>query len=245
MNINKKLALLLALALLVCACGTVSLARGRSLGNQTIVNCKSWVTLRAKPSTSSGSVAQVPLGAVVEAYYYNSQFAECYYRGKHGYILTTYLSNGSSQSASSSSSSYLGKMYVVNCREFVTLRRYASTDAPTVTKVALGQEVDAYYYNGTFTRCFYNGLEGFILSNYLSRAFTGYDYGETYDDSMGTMYIVNCKDWVTLRSRPSTSSGTVARVPLGAAVEAYYYNSEFAECYYKGKHGYILRKYLG
>ena len=75
--------------------------------------------------------------------------------------------NGSSGSASSSSSSYLGKKTIVNCNEFVTLRAYASTSAPTVTKVAKGQKVDAYYYNGTFCRCFYNGLEGYILSKYL------------------------------------------------------------------------------
>ena len=56
--------------------------------------------------------------------------------------------------------------------------------------------------------------------------------------------MVNCNAGVTLRSRPSTSAGTVTRVHLGAYVEAYYYNTEFAECYYLGMHGYILTAYL-
>lgn len=85
----------------------------------------------------------------------------------HGYILSTYLSNGSGGTQPSYSSYYLGKKYIVNCNEFVTLRKYADTQAPTVTKVAKGQQVDAYYYNGTFCKCYYNGLEGYILSQYL------------------------------------------------------------------------------
>lgn len=254
MKIARKV---LALALMVTLLMTVAapaFARGSYLGTLRVVNCRDWVTLRSRPSTSAGTVDRVPLGARVEAYYYNSQFTECYYAGQHGYILSTYLSNGSSQSSSSSSSSYLGKKYIVNCREFVTLRRYASTSAPTVTKVALGQVVDAYYYNGTFCRCFYNGQEGYILSQYLG-SYPDYSYDEddymepqplgyTRGESLGTMRVAHCDSWVTLRRNPSTSASTVTRVPKGAKVSAYYYNSEFAECYYNGQHGYILLRYL-
>lgn len=253
MKIARKI---LALALMVMLLATIAapaFARGTYLGTMRVVNCRNWVTLRSHPSTSAGTVDRVPLGARVEAYYYNGQFTECYYEGQHGYILSTYLSNGSSQSASSSSSSYLGKKYIVNCREFVTLRRYASTSAPTVAKVALGQQVDAYYYNGTFCRCFYNGQEGYILSKYLGShrdyspsapsgpSRSGYSRG----DSMGRMRIVNCESWVTLRRNPSTSAATVTRVPKGNKVDAYWYNSEFAECYYNGMRGFILLRYLG
>lgn len=227
---------------LILALAPVALAKGSYLGSLRVVNCSNWVTLRAKPSTSAASVAKVPLGKYVEAYYYNSQFTECYYQGMHGYILSTYLSDGSSGSQSSSGSNYLGKMTIVNCKEFVTLRKSPSTSAATVTKVAKGQKVDAYYYNGTFCRCYYNGLEGYILSKYLG----DYDsYSESSGDYLGEMTIVNCNDWVTLRSAPSTKASTVTRINWGETVEAYYYNSQFAECYYMGLHGYILRKYLG
>ena len=88
---KKRIALLMALALLIVSIGAGALASGTYLGTMTVVNCDSWVTLRAKPSTSAGTVSRVPKGAKVEAYYYNSQFAECYYLGLHGYILTAYL----------------------------------------------------------------------------------------------------------------------------------------------------------
>ena len=65
-----------------------------------------------------------------------------------------------------------------------------------------------------------------------------------YDNFMGSMRIVNCDSWVTLRSEPSTHASTVTRVPLGEYVQAYKYNDKFMECYYNGMHGYILKNYL-
>lgn len=158
---KRTISLSLVFSLMMCFLVPMAIAEGYYIGNVRVVNCKSWVTLREYPSTNAPSVASVPLGATVEAYYFDTQFTECYYNGMHGYILSTYLSS------SSSKQDYLGKKYIVNCNEFVTLRQYADTQAPTVTKVAKGQQVDAYYYNGTFCRCYYNGLEGFILSQYL------------------------------------------------------------------------------
>lgn len=256
---KKHLSLAIVFFLILCTLIPTASARGNYLGSVQVVNCKSWVTLREYASTSAPTVATVPLGAYVEAYYYNSQFAECYYNGMHGYILSTYLSNGSTGTQSSSSSSYLGKKYIVNCNEFVTLRKYADTKSATVTKVAKGQQVDAYYYNGTFCKCYYNGLEGYILAQYLGDAPYGgtpispnYNQGQPAGansyyvpgEPMGTMRIVNCKDWVSLREYASTSAPRIAIVPLGASVEATWYNYQFAECEYQGVTGYILLSYL-
>ena len=163
----KKIIWMLVIAMVLSLVSTAALAQGSYLGYMQVVNCSSWVTLRSYASTSAGTVARVPLGATVQAYYYNSQFTECYYNGMHGYILSTYLSNGSSGSTSSASSGYLGKMTIVSCNEFVTLRSYASTSAPTVTRVPLGATVEAYYYNGQFAECYYNGMRGYILTRYL------------------------------------------------------------------------------
>ena len=97
-------------------------------------------------------------------------------------------------------------------------------------------------------------MHGYILSEYLTsglyRDYQHYEPGDSkeqntdYDNYMGTMRIVNCDNWVTLRSSPSTKASSVAKVPLGDYVEAYKYDSDFYECYYEGMHGYILKKYL-
>ena len=246
MKMTRRIALLMVLVLLVSTLGVGALARGSYLGTLRVVNCSSWVSLRSYPSTSASRVTTVPLGATVEGYYYNSEYTECYYNGMHGYILSTYLS-GNSGNTVSGYNDYLGKKQVINCNEFVTLRSYPSTSASAVTRVAKGETVDAYYYNGTFTYCYYNGLSGYILSKYLGNSYSSYSYSTpsySYGSYLGLAQVVNCNSWVSLRSYPSTSASRVTTVPLGAWVEAYYYNSEYTECYYNGMHGYILSTYL-
>ena len=149
---------------------------------------------------------------------------------------------------------YLGTMTVVNCKNWVTLREEASPKAHAVTRIPLGGNVDAYAYNGKFAECYYNGMHGYVLLDYLSdgyaRDYQRYEYGDSleqntdYDNSLGYKRVVNCDSWVTLRASASTEAATVARIPRGARVEAYKYNGKFAECYYKGMHGYVLNKYL-
>lgn len=61
----------------------------------------------------------------------------------------------------------------------------------------------------------------------------------------GMMQVVNCEDWVSLRSAPSTQAERLAQVPLGAYVTGEYDPySDFSHCSYGGASGYILNQYL-
>ena len=61
----------------------------------------------------------------------------------------------------------------------------------------------------------------------------------------GMLKIVNCQDWVSLRSAPDSGSERLAQVPLGALVTGEYdYDSDFSYCSYGGVSGYILNQYL-
>ena len=61
----------------------------------------------------------------------------------------------------------------------------------------------------------------------------------------GMLKIVNCQDWVSLRSAPDSGSERLAQVPLGALVTGEYdYDSDFSPCSYEGVSGYILNEYL-
>ena len=60
-----------------------------------------------------------------------------------------------------------------------------------------------------------------------------------------SMCVVNCQEWVSLRSSPSTSSSQLARVPLGAWVTGCESaDNGFIRCEYNGQTGYVLAKYL-
>jgi len=71
-----------------------------------------------------------------------------------------------------------------------------------------------------------------------------YDY-EDYADLIGAMEIVNCQSYASLRSKASTSSTRLARVPLGSIVtNCRYENDRFTYCEFEGVGGYILNDNL-
>ncbi|MBQ8973163.1 MAG: SH3 domain-containing protein [Clostridia bacterium] len=71
-----------------------------------------------------------------------------------------------------------------------------------------------------------------------------------YDTSMldyllGSMEVVNCLSWTSLRAYPDSGSGRLAKVPFGAVVtDCYYYDEKYTYCVYEGIGGYILNNNL-
>ena len=126
------------------------------------------------------------------------------------------------------------------CDEYVTMRAQPSTSAREVTRVPYGAHVTNVHCNSYYDRfyyCCYNGYEGYVLSQYL---LGGQEMADIWD-----AYIVNCRDWVSLRYRPNTSSRQLIKVPRGANVyDAYYVENGFVHCIYKGYEGYILEQYV-
>lgn len=145
---------------------------------------------------------------------------------------------GTGGRVSSQAGEYAGDMYVANCNEWVSLRTKADTSSGRLAKVPLGAKVnDVYFVTDEFASCTYNGTKGYILTQYLSFS--------RVQNSGYSMYVANCDEWVSLRSRPDTSSARLAKVPLGAKVSnIYYVSDEFVSCTYNGRRGYILAQYL-
>lgn len=60
-----------------------------------------------------------------------------------------------------------------------------------------------------------------------------------------TMQVINCEEWVSLRSSADTASERLAQVPLGEYVyNCKKYTNEFTYAEFEGMSGYILTKYL-
>ena len=58
--------------------------------------------------------------------------------------------------------------------------------------------------------------------------------------------VVNCREWISLRSYRSTEAPRLARIPLGEWVWIYNnsYSNGFLEAEYNGQHGYVLDAYI-
>ena len=134
-------------------------------------------------------------------------------------------------------------MIVVNCEEWVSLREGPSMSAARMTKVPKGATVTGcIVYSEGFTFCKYNGIWGYILSEYLSGASA---QAQTRNEYIGSMQVVNCKEWVSLRASANTSSSRLAKIPLGAVVyDCTGYYGDFIHCTYEGQPGYVLAEYL-
>ncbi len=134
-------------------------------------------------------------------------------------------------------------MYVVNCNEFITLRPGDSTSSGEICKIPLGASVSYVSTAGNgFYQVIYNGQTGYALASYLS---VTPENAPTAASGYETMYVVNCKEFITMRSSDSTSASEICKIPLGASVS--YVSTAgngFYKVIYNGFTGYALASYL-
>lgn len=74
-----------------------------------------------------------------------------------------------------------------------------------------------------------------------------YDYDDQYyyENLIGSMEVVNCASWTSMREKPATGSRRLAKVPLGAVVtDCVYVDEKYTFCVYDGLEGYILNTNL-
>ena len=133
-------------------------------------------------------------------------------------------------------------MYVVNCRESITLRKSPSTSAEEICQIPFGSPVRYVETakNG-FYKIIYDGKTGYGLASYLSAE----KQEIAVTESVIYMKVVNCKESITLRKTPSTKAEQFCQIPLGTVVE-YQGTAEngFYMISYDGYVGYALASYL-
>ena len=152
---------------------------------------------------------------------------------------------------------YSRTMYVSHCAQSISLRESPTTAARAVKQIPFAAPVTVLETadNG-FYKVIYNGTTGYSLASYLINYQP--DESERLDKPVGavettavpgptyrTMFCVNCKEYITLRSVPDTKGADLAHIPLGASV-SYVRTADngFYEVIYNGKRGYARAQYL-
>ena len=145
----------------------------------------------------------------------------------------------------SSNTNVVATYYVVNCKQSITLRTAPSTSSSEITQIPLGQAVGYIENAGNgFYKINYNGRVGYGLAAYLSSTKPNTSSGSSVSSARSAQ-VVNCSDWITLRSTPSTSGNSLAKIPLGAYVTFISTAENGFYCIeYNGKRGYALQSYL-
>lgn len=153
-------------------------------------------------------------------------------------------------------------LYVVNCKQDITLRTSPSTKASAICKIPLGSPVSYVETSSNgFYKIIYLGKTGYALASYLDTSYHNtpsvvtqapnpQPQQETYTASVApqayeTLYVENCQTSITLRKTPSTKASEICQIPLGAAVSyVEWANADFYKIVYNGHVGYALSSYL-
>ena len=210
-----------------------------------VVNCKEWISLRSKQSTSSEAILQIPLyGRVTYIADAKNGFYLVQYKGLEGYALSYYLhpSGGSSGGGSGSKTGYYygQPLYVVGVNESISLRASASTSSEAILQIPLyGSVIYLGDASNGFVLCIYNGVAGYALSKYLDEFEPQIAIGQY-------MRVIKCKQSITLRKTASTKGQEICQIPLGDIVYAIKEAANgFYMVEYNGMQGYALKEYLG
>lgn len=141
-------------------------------------------------------------------------------------------------------------MYVVNCNNWISLRSSPNTSASRLKEMPLGASCSFIEEasNG-FYKVIYNGTTGYALAQYLTTnkadVATSSAAATQTESSKEALRVVNCDEWISLRSSPSTSASRLDKMPLGTCCEYLGTASNgFYRVRYNGTVGYALSQYL-
>ena len=129
--------------------------------------------------------------------------------------------------------------YVVNCEESTPLYVTADIGSTQLCRIPLGAAVSYIQSaeNG-FCNVAYMGSTGYVLATCLS---SQPPQAQTYE----IYYVVNCSEYITLRSAPSTDATALCKIPFGESVSFLdVADNGFYKISYMGSTGYALASYL-
>ena len=206
----------------------------------TIVNCDSWVNVRAKASSSSTKLGTAKKGKVykllgVEGKWYKIQYTS----DKVGYVFHSYVKVGSGTAPTPDPTPVSGdKGYIVNCKTCVNVRQKASSSSKKLGTLNKGTEITITGTSGKWTKISYKGGTAYVFSEYVSTK-------KPDEDVAGkTATIVNCQSFVNVREKASSSSKKLGEAKKGATYTVKGISGNWVKVDYDGKTAYIYKRYV-
>ena len=245
---------------------TLSATDVSALPAYTVLYCNAseWATLRSIASRSGNDLAHI---SSREAVTYLDEIGEFYkvgYQGMTGYVLKDFFSTdpaaplnygtgSTSSSYSYSSPSYSVAHFMIYCiaSEWVTLRSYASREAPALDYIYTGESAEWLATEGEFYKVSAKGRIGYVLAEFFSvdpnapRNFSsGNAPSSSYSSYASSVLYCRASEYVTLRSYASRNAPALGYVYTGQAVTYLGQSGEFYYVSFNGTTGYVLGSYF-
>ncbi len=127
---------------------------------------------------------------------------------------------------------------IVNCHTSITLRKTPNITAEEVTQVPFGANVEYVRYarNG-FCEINYGDYNGYVPVTFIDEP--------REVPVRWTAEVVDCDEYITLRTLPSTTGEALGTIPLGTEVDFITLGENyFSLVKYNGQYGFVLDSYL-
>ena len=216
----------------------------------TIVNCTSFVNVRAKASSNSTKLGTAKKGATYTILGTSGNWTKIQYTSsKEGYVFSKYISkNGSgSEDETETPASDGQKLKIVNCTTSVNVRSKASSDSTKLGEAKKGTEYKLLSTVKIGSRTWYkiqytSSKVGYIFGTY-GKVINGSSSGGT--DVIGTVKIVNCDSFVNVRSKANSSSSKLGEAKKGATYDCLGISGNWYKIQYtSSKVGYVFHTYV-
>ena len=225
------------------------------IGKAQVTTASGSLNLRQLPSYSAGILGYIPQYAVVDVFEYDGGWARIRYSGVTGWVLRSFLTDYNPQPTcnpypTANPGVLQGYAYVRTNGGGLNMREYASTAARVTMVIPRYARVEVYSYGNSWCYIHYNGLAGYVMTSYLSFAYTPTPTATpapvqpALPPVQGYAYVSTNGGGLNMREYASTAARVTMVIPRYARVEILSYGSTWAWVRYMGVSGYVMTRYL-
>ncbi|MEG0639936.1 MAG: SH3 domain-containing protein [Clostridia bacterium] len=228
------------------------------------VTANDFVNLREEASTSARVISTAPAGAVLTVLSQSGSWAYVQYNATVAYVNAGYISAVSTTYPSKvvSTGSATATVATEDGTGFVNLRASASTDAEVLMTLPQGTQVTITSDDGSWCMVTYNGVSGYLLSEFLTYSGDSLDHNESggtggdppdqKPDGGGgdgsvpvNKAVVNTASGsLNMRTEAKAGSRILTTIPRGAEVEVTEIGNTWCGVNYGGLSGYVMTSFL-
>lgn len=219
--------------------------------NRAIVTTKDGggVNLRSSASTSAQIIASFPSGTEVTVLSDDGSWSYVNILGTTGYMMSAYLSKPDEFPEVEEDLPAEDEMEDVLWATVTTqsgglnMRALPQTGSLILTTLPRNAEVIVTGRGDAWSSVRYNGLNGYVMTRYLTFAGEGADTpaAPSYSD---TATVVTPGGTLNLRIAPQTGSEILFTIPQGAQVTVHSYAADWCHVTYLGISGYVMTTFL-
>ena len=222
-----------------------------SSSNGKVVNVTSNLRVRSSASTSSSTLGYLLNGEEVTIIGETGNWYKINFNGSVGYVSKEYIqkTTGSNSNSNEQSNGSITKGYVINVTSGLNVRSSASTSSGVLGILYNGQEVNIIGETGNWYIIKYNGSNGYVSKDYISKnnqsGSNSSNNGSSSESTINkTGQVYNISSNLRVRSEASTDSTVLGYLIDGETVKIIGEKGNWYKIIFNGGTGYVSKDYI-